>query len=71
MITDGRLADVTAIKLTDSSDTSVTLSARAAPILREQVLAAQSTGVENVSRATYTSEAYLTSLQAALDQGGF
>jgi uncharacterized protein with FMN-binding domain len=70
VITDGRLVDVLAIKLTDSSDTSVSLSANAAPLLREEVLAAQSTAVANVSGATYTSEAYLSSLQAALDQAG-
>lgn len=67
VITDGVLVDVIALKLTDSSETSVTISANAAPILREEVLTAQSTAVTNVSGATYTSEAYLTSLQAALD----
>ncbi len=67
VITDGVLVDVIALKLTDTSETSVTISANAAPILREEVLAAQSTAVANVSGATYTSEAYLSSLQAALD----
>jgi uncharacterized protein with FMN-binding domain len=70
VITDGVLTDVIATKLTDSSDTSIALSAKAAPLLREQVLAAQSTVVDTVSGATYTSEAYLTSLQAALDAAG-
>jgi uncharacterized protein with FMN-binding domain len=67
VLTDGVLVDVIALKLTDSGETSVTISANAAPILREEVLAAQSTAVANVSGATYTSEAYLSSLQAALD----
>lgn len=65
------IADVVALKLTDSSETSVEVSARAAPILREEILAAQSTTVDNVSGATYTSEAYLTSVQSALDAVGF
>ncbi|WP_448811864.1 FMN-binding protein [Agromyces bauzanensis] len=65
------IADVIALKLTDSSETSVEVSARAAPILREEILAAQSTAVENVSGATYTSEAYRTSVQSALDAAGF
>jgi uncharacterized protein with FMN-binding domain len=67
VITDGVVVDVIALKLTDSSETSVTISANAAPILREEVLTAQSAAVANVSGATYTSEAYLGSLQAALD----
>ena len=43
---------------------------RAEPILRAEVLAAQSADVSMVSGATYTSRAYLTSLQSALDQAG-
>jgi len=65
------ITDVVALKLTDSSETSVAVSNRAAPILREEVLAAQSAAVDVVSSATYTSEAYLTSLQAALDAAAF
>lgn len=61
------LVDVIALKLTDSGPKSVELSAAAAPILRADVLAAQSTAVNTVSGATYTSDAYLTSLQAAID----
>ena len=65
------ITDVIALTLTDSSDTSVAISARAAPILRDEVLAAQSAAVTNVSGATYTTEAYLTSVQSALDAAGF
>ena len=43
----------------------------AAPILRSEVLTAQSAQVQNVSGATYTSNGYLTSLQAALDAAKF
>ncbi|WP_353813813.1 FMN-binding protein [Agromyces sp. SYSU T00266] len=64
------IVDLVAVKLTDSSDTSIEVSARAAPILREEILAAQSTEVENVSGATYTSEAYRSSVQSALDAIG-
>lgn len=71
VITGGVITDVSALTLTDSSDTSVAISARAAPILREEVLAAQSAAVTNVGGATYTSEAYLTSVQSALDAAGF
>lgn len=62
-----RITDVIAAHLTDSSSTSVDISARAAPILRQEALSAQSADIDMVSGATYTSEGYRTSLQAALD----
>ena len=69
-VTGGTISDVTALKLTDHDGRSVQISNRAAPILREEVLAAQSASVSNVSGATYTTQAYLTSVQSALDQAG-
>lgn len=69
-VTDGTISDVTALKLTDHDGKSVQISNRAAPVLREEVLAAQSASVSNVSGATYTTQAYLTSVQSALDQAG-
>ncbi|ANP72386.1 FMN-binding protein [Cryobacterium arcticum] len=66
----GAITDVAALKLTDADGRSVQISNRAAPVLRQEVLAAQSAQVSTVSGATYTSEAYLTSLQSALDQAG-
>jgi uncharacterized protein with FMN-binding domain len=38
------------------------------PRLQHQVLAAQAASIQGVSGATYTSEAYTASLQAALDK---
>lgn len=70
-ISNGAISEVTALKLTDDEGKSVQISNRAAPILREEVLAAQSAQVSNVSGATYTSDAYLESVQSALDQAGF
>lgn len=69
-VTDGAITDVTALKLTDTDRKSVQISNRAAPILRDEVLAAQSANVSNVSGATYTAQAYLASVQSALDQAG-
>nr|WP_217274684.1 FMN-binding protein [Rathayibacter sp. VKM Ac-2835] len=66
----GAIADVTALQLTDKENRSVSISNRAAPILRSEVLAAQSADVASVSGATYTSDAYLDSLQSAIDQAG-
>jgi uncharacterized protein with FMN-binding domain len=62
-----KITDVHALKLTDSSGTSVSISAGAAPVLRQEAMAAQSSQIDVVSGATYTSEAYQQSLQAAID----
>jgi uncharacterized protein with FMN-binding domain len=62
-----RITDVQAMHLTDSSHHSVSISAYAAPILRQEALAAQSSQIDMVSGATYTSAAYQQSLQAAID----
>lgn len=63
----GAITDVTALKLTDHEGRSVQISKYAAPILRSEVLQAQSADVQTVGGATVTSDAYLASLQAALD----
>jgi uncharacterized protein with FMN-binding domain len=46
---------------------SATINPRAIPKLKQEVLTAQSAKIAAVSGATYTSQAYLTSLQSALD----
>jgi uncharacterized protein with FMN-binding domain len=67
----GAITDVTALQLTDAERKSVQISNRAAPLLRAEVLKAQSAKVQTISGATVTSAAYLTSLQAALDAANF
>ncbi|TAJ49851.1 MAG: FMN-binding protein [Herbiconiux sp.] len=69
-VQNGSITDVTALQLTDQDSRSVSISNRAAPVLRQEVLSAQSANVKNVSGATYTTDGYLTSLQSALDQAG-
>ena len=63
----GQITDVEALKLTDAEGRSAQISNYAAPVLRSEVLQAQSADVQTVGGATVTSDAYLTSLQAALD----
>jgi uncharacterized protein with FMN-binding domain len=70
-ISGGSITDVQALHLTNADGRSVQISNYAAPILRQEVLGSQSAHVSNVSGATYTSRAYLSSLQSALDQAGF
>jgi len=67
----GKITDVKALKLTDDGGRSVQISNYAAPMLRSEVLSAQSAKVDSISGATYTSEGYLSSLQAALDSAHF
>lgn len=67
----GQITDVVALHLTDSERRSVQISARAEPTLKSEVLASQSAKITSVSGATYTSDAYVQSLQSALDQAGY
>ncbi|GHJ46844.1 FMN-binding protein [Catellatospora sp. TT07R-123] len=62
-----RLVDVVPLKVHDIHAHSLELNEYALPLLRAAVLAAQSAEVDTVTGATVTSQAYLTSLQAALD----
>ncbi len=68
VVSSGKITDVKALKLTDQGGRSVDISNRAAPILRQQVIAAQSANVNGVSGATYTTEGYLSSVQSAIDK---
>jgi uncharacterized protein with FMN-binding domain len=63
----GKISEVTALQLTDDDRKSIQISNRAAPLLRTEVLSAQSAAVKTISGATVTSNAYLSSLQAAID----
>jgi uncharacterized protein with FMN-binding domain len=70
VVASGKITDVVAVHLTDQGGRSVQLSNRAAPILGAEVLKAQSAKVASVSGATYTTDAYLRSVQAAIDKAG-
>ncbi|CAN5152925.1 FMN-binding protein [soil metagenome] len=70
VVAGGKITDVVPVHLTDRGGRSVQLSNRAAPILRAEVLKSQSAKVASVGGATYTTDAYLLSLQSALDQAG-
>ncbi len=64
----GRIVDVQPLQMPTAHMLSQQIAAYAAPILRQEVLQAQSAQINLVSGATYTSEAYAQSLQGALDQ---
>jgi uncharacterized protein with FMN-binding domain len=62
-----RIVDVKAVQLPHDNNHSWEDSEHAAAVLRSEVLSKQGTGLHAVSGATYTSEAYLQSLNAALE----
>lgn len=65
----GKVQDVVALQL-PTGRRSGQISSYSAPILRQEALSAQSASINSVSGATYTSDAYAQSLQAALQQAG-
>jgi uncharacterized protein with FMN-binding domain len=67
-IGDGAISEIAVVQYPSSDGKSERISARSLPILRSEALAAQSARIDTVSGATYTSEGYAESLQAALDQ---
>jgi uncharacterized protein with FMN-binding domain len=67
-VSNGTITDVKAVVLTGNEGRSDQINSQAAPILRSEVLSSQSANVASVSGATYTSDAYLASLQSALDK---
>lgn len=63
-----RLVDVQALQLPYDHQRSKYISDRAGPWLRDEAIQAQSARIQTISGATYTSIAYKSSLQAALDR---
>ena len=63
----GRIVSATAIDYPQSSGRDQEINSVAIPILQQETVTAQSAKIDTVSGATYTSEGYLGSLQAALD----
>ena len=64
----GRIVDVQALTLPTDRRRSAEISQYAEPLLRQEVLQAQSAQIDLVSGASYTSDSYAQSLQSALDQ---
>ena len=62
-----RLTAITVVNLPHDNDYSWLDSRNAAPILGREAIETQSADIDAVSGATYTSRAYKSSLQAALD----
>lgn len=59
-------SEVTQVPWSNGKDQQI--NGRAVPVLNAEVVDAQSAGIDMVSGATYTSEAYIRSLQSAIDR---
>jgi uncharacterized protein with FMN-binding domain len=68
VMTNGKVTGVKTLILTGDGAHTQALNRRAEPILRRRALAAGSAKFDVVSGATYTSESYKESLQAAIDK---
>ncbi len=67
-IQNGSLIAVAVVQYPDSDGKSVRINQQALPQLQSEALSAQNAQVDTVSGATYTSNAYVTSLQSAIDE---
>ena len=70
-ISGGRITGIAVPVLRTAEQYSQQLAVQVVPTLRSEVLAAQSARINAVSGATYTSQAYALSVQAALDKAHF
>ena len=70
VVASGRITDVKALEYPNEARRSQFISEQALPMLRDEVLSAQSANIDTISGATYTSDAYGQSLQAAIDSAG-
>jgi uncharacterized protein with FMN-binding domain len=66
----GTITDVSVVDYPTENGKDRQINARAIPVLVQETLDAQSADIDMVSGATVTSEGYLESLQAALDEAG-
>jgi uncharacterized protein with FMN-binding domain len=66
-LTNGKITAATAINYPNNDSRSSEISSFSIPILTQEVLRAQGSSIAVVSGATYTSNAYAQSVQAALD----
>lgn len=65
-ISGGKITNVTAQAVSDGDRRSSSINTQAIPMMKTEVLSANSAKVSTISGATYTTTAYITSLQSAL-----
>jgi len=67
-ISGGKITDVKFLQYPDTHSTSVAINQQAMPYLRQEAIQSQSSNVQLISGATFTSQAFIQSLQTALSQ---
>jgi len=70
VVSGGKLTDVKVLEVPDDGSYEDQIVSIALPELKSEALSAQSANIDIVSGATFTSEGYAQSLQAALDKAG-
>jgi len=68
IISGGKITDIVAVSYPSSNRHSFQISNFAIPQLKQEVLTAQSAYIDSISGASYTSQSYAESIQAALNQ---
>ena len=68
VVQNGKIIDVKELQMPSERQLSAQISSQAGPLLRQQVLQAQSSNINGVSGASYTSNGFYQSLQSALSQ---
>ena len=69
-VQDGKLTKVTVLQQPNGNRQDQEINDQALPILIDETVSAQNAKIDMVSGATVTSEGYLQSLQAAIDEAG-
>lgn len=69
-VADSKIAEVQVVRYPDNSGKDQQINSQALPILVNETIRSQSAEIDMVSGATVTSEGYIRSLQAALDEAG-
>lgn len=67
-VSNGKITKLVAVDYPNGDPRSYEISRYSIPVLGQEVLSAQGTNIDIVSGATYTTEAYAQSVQAALDK---
>ena len=67
-VSNGQITSSTVTQVPWSNGRDQQINGYAVPILGDEVVRAQGSGIDMVSGATYTSEGYVQSLQSAIDQ---
>jgi uncharacterized protein with FMN-binding domain len=67
-VSNGKITKLVAVDYPNADPQSAEISQYSIPVLGQEVLQAQGTNIDVVSGATYTTQAYAQSVQAALDK---